>query len=184
MNSKPLIILFRILLIAVFITGMIYLIAFITLIQSPATQTSEQFLAACRRWVYYYFAYTMLCIAATVLSILTFPATPKAASITRTALLFYCSVSNLLSVRYAIAFLGYEDSYDAAKKLEDITGSTVFVIMSFVGAMLTFFLMVSTIYTLATLSSNEGINAVIVPKEADAKRPAAKTEASGGSENK
>ena len=85
MNSKPLIILFRILLIAVFITGMIYLIAFITLIQSPATQTSEQFLAACRRWVYYYFAYTMLCIAATVLSILTFPATPKAASITRTA---------------------------------------------------------------------------------------------------
>ena len=71
-----------------------------------------------------------------------------------------------------------------SKKLEDITGSTVFVIMSFVGAMLTFFLMVSTIYTLATLSSNEGINAVIVPKEADAKRPAAKTEASGGSENK
>ena len=156
MKNKVLVCIFRIILITTFAMGMVYLVLFVRLSTAPATMTETQFLSACRYWTYIYFAYMLLTVGSLVLSIMPFPATGKPAAILRTGTIAFAAVSNILSIKFVSVFRGYGDAFDAAHAVDDMMRKgEIFVIMSFIGAMLLFFLMISSIYALATLSKED-----------------------------
>lgn len=164
MKSKGFNILFRIILILTFVAGMVYLIAFVRLVGAPAEMTEEQFLSACRCWTYIFIVYLFMCVGSSVLSILCFRSNGKLVSVSRTAVIVFAAVSNLLAMKYIFVFRSYEDAVEAAKAVDDLLEKgTVFIIMSFVGAMLLFFLMVSSVYNIVKISRDDEFNSVIDP---------------------
>ncbi|MBR1392229.1 MAG: hypothetical protein IJ561_00175 [Ruminococcus sp.] len=164
MKSRGFNIFFRIVLIVTFFAGMVFLISFIRLVDSPAVMTEEQFLSACRRWTYTFIVYLFLCVGSSVLSILCFRSNGKIVSIARTAVIVFAAVADLLAMRYIFVFRGYEDAVEAAKAVDDLLDKgTVFIIMSFVGAMLLFFLMVSSVYNIVKISRDDEFNKVVDP---------------------
>ncbi|MBR6101173.1 MAG: hypothetical protein IKP95_01995 [Ruminococcus sp.] len=156
-NPVPVLI-FRILLILTAIAGMLYLVFFMRLANAPATMTNVEFLSACRLWTYFFVGYLALTGISAVLSGMTFSATSKLTAIIRTAVLVFALIGNILSIRYISVFRGYEEAYDAADAINQLMRKgTAFIIMSFIGAMLVFFLMITSIYTIATRSSREAV---------------------------
>ena len=151
MKSKKLTLIFRILLMLTFIAGMIYLISFVRLAGAPAVMTPDEYLAACRRWTNVFFVYMAMTLASAVLSVMALRGANKLTGVLRTAVIVFAAVANILAVRYIAAFRGYEDAVEAAKAVDGLVDTgTVFIIMSFSGAMLLFFLMITSVYDIVT----------------------------------
>lgn len=151
MKSKKMTVIFRIVLMLTFIAGMIYLISFVRLASAPAVMTSDEYLAACRRWTYVFFVYMGMTLASAVLSVIALKGANKAVGAVRTAVIAFAAVANILAVKYIAAFRGYEDAVDAAKAVDGLVDTgRIFIIMSFTGAMLLFFLMVTSVYDIVT----------------------------------
>ena len=147
MKHKRINIVFRIVLMLTFVVGMIYLISFVSLAGAPARMTSDEFLSACRRWTYIFFGYLGMTVASAVLSVIAMKGAIKPSAILRTGTIAFAAVANILAVRYIAVFRGYEDAVDAAKAVDSLVDTgTVFIIMSFAGAMLLFFLLISSVY--------------------------------------
>lgn len=157
MKSKRMTVIFRIVLMLTFIVGMVYIISFVSLANAPATKTSDEFLSACRRWTYVFFGYLGMTVASAALSVIAMRGANKLTGIIRTAVIVFAAAANILSVRYIAVFRGYEDAVEAAKAVDSLVDTgTVFIIMSFSGAMLLFFLVISSIYDIAvTMKSSE-----------------------------
>lgn len=151
MKSKKLTLIFRILLMLTFIAGMIYLISFVRLAGAPAVMKSDEYLAACRRWTYVFFVYMGMTLVSAVLSVVAMRGAGKLIGVMRTAVIGFAAAANILAVRYIAVFRGYDDAVDAAKAVDSLVDTgTVFIIMSFAGAMLLFFLMITSVYDIVT----------------------------------
>ncbi|MBR4555242.1 MAG: hypothetical protein IKO27_06560 [Ruminococcus sp.] len=171
MTGRRFTVIFRIVVIFTFIMGMIYLISFVGLSQAPARSTKEEFLDSCRSWTNIFFIYMLMCLGSTALSVLNFRSGSKPAAVVRTAVLAFASVADILAVKYVYVFRGYEDAFEAAKELDSlIDKGSFFIIFSFVGAMLLFFLMISSVYTIIRTARVDEFDKVIDP----AAKPAAK----------
>lgn len=171
MKSKKFTILFRVLVILTFFAGMVYLITFVLLAGVSRNIAPDSFLEQCRRWIYIFFVYMILCICSTVFSVLSVrKAEKKLLGIIRTAVLGAAAVADILAVRYVAVFSGYEDAAEASKALDELNKTgTVFIVLSFVGTMLLFFLFVSSIYYIVTAAKESELDAVLEPSPAGKK---------------
>lgn len=161
LKNKAFVYIFRILIILTFIGGMLYLIAFVRLAQTSVSVSESSFLSACSRWTYYFFVYLGLAAAALLMSVIDLLKLPKPLPVIRTAVLAFCTLSDILAFRYVRVFRSYDDAVEAAKAIDGLLDKgTTFIILSFVGAMLTFFLMVASIAALIRY----------VPEEPDKKK--------------
>ena len=164
--NKRLNIIFRILLMLTFVAGMIYLISFVSLANAPAKMTAEEYLSACRRWAYVFFVYLGMTLASAVLSVMVLKGRDKPVGIVRTLVIGFAAVANILAVRYIAVFRGYEDAVDAAKAVDSLVDTgTVFIIMSFAGAMLLFFLVMTSVYDLVTNFRVDELDKALAEKE-------------------
>ena len=169
MKRKGLNIIFRILLMLTFIAGMIYLISFVSLANAPAVMTSDEFLSACRRWTYIFIVYLFMTTASAVLSFIVMLGSKRLSGIVRTLVILFAAAANFLSIRYIFVFRSYEDAVEAAKAVDSLVDTgTVFIIMSFVGAMLLFFLVITSVYDLAVTQRRDEVTEAL---EAKAKQP-------------
>lgn len=92
------VIVFRAILIAAFIVGLLYVIKFITLGVNEDIDEDE-FLKQCGRWANTYYLYLVLSVAGFVMSIICFKSTGKAVSVIRTIFLAASSVILLLPIK-------------------------------------------------------------------------------------
>ena len=165
MKGKRLNIIFRIVLMLTFIAGMVYLISFVGLAGAPAKMTSEEYLGACRRWTYIFFVYLGMTAASAVLSVLVLRGGFGLAGIVRTLVIGFAAVANILAIRYIYVFRSYEDAVDAAKAVDSLVDTgTVFIIMSFAGAMLLFFLVITSVYDIVTSSKVDEVEKALEEK--------------------
>ncbi|MBR6871930.1 MAG: hypothetical protein IKN17_00320 [Ruminococcus sp.] len=167
MKSRRQVIFFRVLLILTFFAGMIYLISFVSLAGAPARMSTEDFLSACHSWTYIFFFYMALCIASAVFSVLELRVSDrKHLAVLRTVVIVFAALSDILAIRYIAVFRGYEDAVEAAKAVDSLVDTgTVFIIMSFAGAMLLFFIMVSSVYHIVRLRRIDEFDAVVEPEK-------------------
>ena len=165
MKGRRFNIVFRIVLMLTFVAGMIYLIAFVNLAGAPAKMTSDEYLGACRRWTYIFFVYLGMTVASAVLSVLALRGANRLSGWVRTAVIGFAAVANILAVRYIYVFRGYEDAVDAAKAVDSLVDTgTVFIIMSFAGAMLLFFLVITSVYDIVTSSKTDEVEKALEEK--------------------
>ena len=165
-KSKLLNVIFRILVMLTFISGMLYIIRFVSLANAPAVMTSDEYLSACRSWTYYFFVYLIMTAACTVLSVLTvIKGGNKLSGAVRTAVLLFAAVSDVLSLKYVTLFRGYEDAVEAARAVDSLGDKgKLFIIMSFIGAMLLFFLVISSVYSLAVSKKHDELDEALGKK--------------------
>lgn len=92
-KKSPKVIVFRVILMAAFVIGLIYVIQFISLGVKSEDIDQDEFLKLCGRWANTYYLYLIVTVISLIMSIVCFQSTGKVVSVIRT---FFIAVSTAL----------------------------------------------------------------------------------------
>lgn len=149
MKNKVLFYAFRITVILAFITGAVYSAMFIDLITRIGMLYTETAFDSLTRWSMIFVIYELLCLAALVLSAVTFKFTGMISSVVRTLVLLFALAGDLFAHRYVTVFGGITDAVEALDQFQGIEDNGfVLIAVSVIGAILMFFPAVTSIVAL------------------------------------
>lgn len=149
MKNKILFYAFRATVILAFIAGAVHAVKFIGLITDIGMLSTVTAFDDLRSWSMFFTVYEVLCIAALVLSSVTFKFTGMITSVVRTLVLVFAAGSALFAHRYIAVFGGIEDAVDAVDRFQGIEDNGfITIIISILGAALMFILAITSVIAL------------------------------------
>lgn len=149
MKNKILFYAFRITVILAFITGVVYAVKFINLITQIGMLYTEYAFDDLSSWSMFFIIYEILCLAALVLSAVTFKFTRPEISTARTLVLLFATLSDLFAHKYVTVFSGYTNAVDAIDKFQDIEDEGfITILISILGVAMVLILAISSVVAL------------------------------------